>query len=86
LLDAKDMAEYWRSLNDFEVNTKTRLGMVVFIENVYKYYSIREMDDSYMIEVTCKIRESLLNLAYQICEYVDRHDSYMQPFVQDLLF
>lgn len=86
MLDQDDDTEYWRSLYYFDENTKTKRGMFVFIENVYKYYAVREMDDNFMIEVTCKIRESLLNLAYQVCNYVDSYDSYVQPFVQDLLF
>jgi hypothetical protein len=91
LLDASDGTEYWRSLNSYDAETKTHLGMLVFIANLYKHYTVRELDDLYLAETTCKIREALLTLAFRICEYVDSYDnndknSFMQPFVQDLLF
>jgi len=86
VLDANDKTEYWRYLFNNDLQEGTQLGLLVFIENLYRDYTVREMDFKQFREITGAIRETLLSFANKICKFVDSFDSYIKENTQDLLF
>jgi hypothetical protein len=85
VLDTKDKTEYWRYLYERNPHDNSPIGMIYFIEQFYRDYSVRELDDENLIDSTCKIRERLLALANKIFQFVDQHESFMKPYVHEFL-
>ena len=52
MLDTNDKSEYWSYLYDYDVTSKKANGLLCFIENFYREYSVRELDDENIIEIT----------------------------------
>jgi hypothetical protein len=52
VLDTNDKSEYWRYLHHYNVNDRKTTGLIVFIEQFYREYTVRELDDENIIEVT----------------------------------
>ena len=75
VFDINDKNEYWNYLCDKEMPDK---GLLYFIENLYKDYTVREMDQKPLSEITTKIRENLLNLANRICGFTDKYGTYIK--------
>jgi len=51
------------------------------LKNFYRDYSIRELAEESMIEITSKLRDRLLAMANKIFIFVDSHDIYIKPYV-----
>ena len=85
LLDANDKTEYWRYLFSGGEDG-AQLGLLVFIENLYRDYTVREMDFKQFREITGAIRETLLRFANKVCKFVDSFDSFIKEETQELLF
>lgn len=85
MLDTNDKSEYWRYLYDQKTSDKNPIGLLIFIEQFYRDYSVRELDDENMIDTTNKIRERLLALVNKIFVFVDQHESFMKTYVHSFL-
>ena len=75
IINPLDNSEFWDYLYKYNGEEEKTYGMLTFVENLYQNYSIRELDHPNLIEVTSKIRETLLNLANKIFKFVDTHES-----------
>lgn len=85
VFDSSDRSEYWRYLYEFSAQDRRHDGLITFIENFYRDYSVRELEDSKMIQITTMIRERLLAIANKIFTFVDTHESHIKPYVHNLL-
>lgn len=81
LLDTNDRFEYWRYLYEYSPVDRTKTGLIIFLKNFYRDYSIRELAEESMIEITSKLRDRLLAMANKIFIFVDSHDIYIKPYV-----
>jgi hypothetical protein len=85
LLDTNDKSEYWRYLFEQNYTDNNPKGMLCFIENFYRDYSVKDLDDENMAAITVKIRDRLLQLTNKIFTFVDQHESHIKPYVHDFL-
>lgn len=85
MLDSNDKSEYWRYLYEHPEGDTNPIGILIFIENFFRDYSDKELDDESMADSISRIRDRLLALVNKIFFFVDQHESYMKPYVQDFL-
>jgi len=57
----------------------------MFIEQFYKDYSVAELNDENIQQISVKIRERLLVMVNKIYSFWEAHEGYIRPSVFDLM-
>lgn len=86
VLDTNDKGEFWRYLHEYHKADRKYDGIISFVEKFYRDYSVKELANENIQEISSKIRERLLVMSNKIFGFIETHENYIKPNTIDMLY
>lgn len=77
--------EFWEYVYSYDPSSRLHDGILVFLENLYRDYSLKELNEPNMIDITNQFRNRILDISTKIFVFIDNYGDFIKPYVQLLL-